>query len=879
MAAKAASSKSKPEFMESKDEMLIESDEDKFSDRKIDFNYDEFSEKVKILLTNKILTTNLDDLLKDKKLIKLLNNKKMLSELYQGYLETDPPALASGGMGSVYLFGNNILKKTILCADSFHPNIHTICRIAQENDVQYETVDTDKNSDILYKNFGVPNYILEILSGIYISNKISPYTDGFCKVYGGLYDKTKSIAYCLQEKLVEYPINMSSMSGTAYMKYLFEILATLSIAQDKYCYVHYDLHHNNIMFRETEKDITRMYNGIFNFPNSTSEKLNISIKSKYQPVIIDYGFSRFSAENLVLYPTESFRLTGKGGLDQNTRYYLDHHLFNSYYDMIMILRSFQESAKGMANDMYKISTYILCYIFEKDPNEIEKMFLTRKEHNVPPNRIRMDLFNTSKKNNIKNVIDYMLACILLNSVFFYNGDARFPPIIIDCMNISESSPDKITQFIVVDKDKKGVSKTPDRYFKNHFINNSASYNFPITVKIPEAPIYPQYVSNQIGNISTGSAWQFCTYTLSRSGLGFINNVVDPRSKWYNLNPRVNYEDTINVACSVMWQPHLTDTPFKFKSDCCRIDPRRYLQNKKEGIVINGSFFNLNRDYGPIGLFKNNQLIIDNTPISIYYIDDFKYIVIDKNGSLNICSYEDINNLNLDIDENSTIFTSGPLLVDKGIQTFTEKKLSECYFNKSGNNITYFKYLSASNEINLISQIGKSVYENITAPFSVGNFPYTISQKDIKGYPNKGHELLSTSEIYIRSSSDIKPGELTHAANANPRSVLALTNNGFVLFFVFPGRKDGFGKISEDPTVAKTQSTGLDLIDLSSLLVKQELLTPLNLPAGTKIEVAINLDGGGSSSLNVKESDKDYVMTSSRNVSSYPVGNVLSYVIG
>lgn len=839
-----------------------------------EFNYKEFLEKVKLLVTNRILTSNLEDLLRDKTLIKLLNNKKILNSLLQGYLENNPPAIASGGMGSVYNFGNFILKKTIVCPNTSHPNLLKLCMIAEDNDLQYETVNTDKNSEILYKSYGVPNYILEILTGIYISNKISPYTDGFCKVYGGLYDKTKNIAYYLQEKLVDYPNR--TMSGTAYIKFLFEMLSTLSIAQDKYCYVHYDLHKDNIMFRRTKKDIVRIYNGIYNLATG-SQKLSVSIKSKFQPVIIDYGFSRFSAENMILYPTESFRISGEAARDQNTRYYLDNHLFNSYYDMIMLIRSFQEATKSMKNDIYYISTYLLCFIFQKNnPDDIEEMFLTREFHKVPSTRLRMDMLNTTQKHNIKNVIDYLVESMLNDKVYFYNKtDIRFPPIDIDCKNNTQSSPDKISQLEILIK--RSLSSDPNAIVKNHFLNNSESYNFPITVKLPDGPIYPN-VSNSIGNILEGSAWQFCTYTLKRSELGFENDLSNPYVKWYNLNPRMNYNDDINIACSVMWQPHITNTPFRFKSDCCRIDPRRYLQNKKEGVVINGSFFNLNKDYGPVGLFKNDDLIIEQTPISMYYVNDFEYIVINRNGMINISSYKNINNEELDVDENSSIFTSAPLLVKNGRQTFTESRLKECYQNKSGNDKIYYKYLSSSREKKLLEQVGETVYKSMINPFD-RVFPTLIKQTDIERFANPKDETILSSEIYIRSVADIKPGELIHAANPNPRSVLALTNNGLVLFFVFPGRGDGFGKVTKDnPMSPVTESTGLDLIDLSSLLCKKELLDPLNLPPNTNITFAINLDGGGSSSLNVKESDKDYVVTSSRNVSSYPVGNVLSYVM-
>jgi hypothetical protein len=127
-------------------------------------------------------------------------------------------------------------------------------------------------------------------------------------------------------------------------------------------------------------------------------------------------------------------------------------------------------------------------------------------------------------------------------------------------------------------------------------------------------------------------------------------------------------------------------------------------------------------------------------------------------------------------------------------------------------------------------------------------------------------------VFIKNINDIRPGDFIHALNPNPRSVIATTNNGLVLFFTFLGRGDFAG---DNPNGG---ATGIDLIDLSTILVNPALIAPLGLPLGTTIIDAINIDGGASSSVNIKDAAQDHhIITSGQHHSgSYMVGNIVAY---
>ena len=799
--------------------------------------HEQFIELLNIAITRKILE-NLNDVL-EKDITHLFQNRKLINNLLTGnYIVGDP--LNAGGLGSVYNFGpRHVIKQTKICEDMSSPNTYPepnslaygICMVAKKDDENYKTVDTALNK----KKYMIPNYIAELLASIYLSHKLKPYTDGFSFCESGLYNKTTKITYAIQERLT-LPVNFGDMTPFDYLLFLFEICATLAIAQDKNKFVHYDLHKGNVMYREYETPKRRVYSGVFtDMIRNITGNSNVSITSRYQPVIIDYGFARFETDEVIIGPTYEAKPRGVS--------YLNHHLYNPYYDIITLVRSFmldfrRRLSSANAEILLSLTKIILSYILNVgNHTEIDGLFISSESP-----RIKMTELNTREFRSIKDLCNFILTII--------EGNTVGPAYGINALVIQRLSHNALRNDYVVGP----LQYLPHPNISNYDLRNLFLFtNF----KYIQAPY-----NQRIGGIAGGFAWQYQNYHVSRSALGLQNVRKRYNLTFPNLRNNPRYNDAIHVSCAVMYNPDQTSTPFRFSTECCHMDAKRFLQDKKiaEGVTMNGTFFQWKTNFGPIGFFKKNQLVIDDTDINFNYIDDYYYIIIKEDGSLqisdnNVLTNDAENNRYFDENRNTSVFVSGPKLVEQGRSAFNENKLSYVYRDGSEQNV--FKYLS--------TDVGSTT--TFADHFRDQNF---LGQLRIVYSGNISPIDVDKPDTHILDISNLRPGDFIHAANPNPRSVLATTNNGLVLFLAFAGRGDM-------PIGGGEGSTGLDLIDLSSILANPALLAPLNLPDGTRIVEALNVDGGGSSSVNVKDSAQPYILTGSLSkINSYPVGNIITY---
>lgn len=807
-----------------------------------------FTEMMNDSITSKILNGKLNSVL-EKNVTKLFQNRKLIEQLMVSNFRNVPP-FARGGMGAVYTFGSYVVKETQICQNIQSQVFQELCDIANKNDdIQYETVDTvlDKKKYIL------PNHILELLCGIYLSHKLSPFTDGFGFCMSGLYDKTRKATYILQERLTPIqtitPNGFNGLSLVDYLTLLYEIFMTLAISQDKYKFVHYDLHTGNIMFRDCGVVKKRIYDCIVtNEAQARLERDSIIIESRYQPVIIDYGFARFETDDVVVSPVVELK-------ENNIGYsYLDNHLYNPYYDLVTLLRSFMVYFRQIINnaastqymiasatDLYNITICILSYTFgDMNHDLIDSMFLAPQNQNP---RVLIDKLCKTQVRGIKDIasrIINMLARGTTNAVAGTNG---IPPIPAVQLPIGSNIPNGYTIMPAAPGYSAQNISGQDRYYDVRNLDLFRDF------KVISAPL-----NLRIGGITAGFAWQYENYRISRTLLGLTNN-----RKIYNLtfpDGQPQYNDDLHISCAVMWNPSSHATPFRFSTECCRIDAKRFLQDERirEGITINGAFFQWKKNFGPFGFFKKDQLTIDDSDINFNYASDYYYILINENGNLSIAPTNvlEAQPYNIfDETKNTSVFTSGPKLVGSGNSLFTNNKFLEVY---SDNGVYYLKYLSR--------QGGQQSFRQTFND----NAPQFIAANIYEQAPP------IPENVFIKDISDIRPGDFIHALNPNPRSVIATTNNGLVLFFTFLGR----GNFAGDPANAAGGATGIDLIDLSSILVNPALIAPLNLPAGTIITDAINLDGGASSSVNIKDAAQPHIITSGQHSGSYMLGNIVAY---
>jgi len=803
-----------------------------------------FKEMMNGAITSKILNGQLNTVL-EKNVTKLFQNRKLIEQLMGSGFKNVPP-FARGGMGAVYNFGGYVMKETRICQNIQTPVSQELCDIANKNDdIQYETVDTvlDKKKYIL------PNHILELLCGIYLSHKLRPFTDGFGYCMSGLYDKTRKATYILQERLTPIqaiiPNGFNGLSLSDYLIFLYEILMTLAISQDKYKFVHYDLHIGNIMFRDCGVVKKRIYDCIVtDEAQARSGRTSIVVDSRYQPVIIDYGFARFETDDAIVSPVVEFKNNGYS--------YLDNHLYNPYYDIVTLLRSFMVDFRGIvtdaastqymiasATDLYNITICILSYTFGDMPHDlIDSMFLGYP-HNLRNPRVDIDKLCKTQVRGIKDIASRIINIIARASTNTVAGTIGIPPIpavqLQPVSNIGYAMTHAASGYSV-----QNISGQ-DRYYDVRNLDLFRDF------KVISAPL------GRIGGITAGFAWQYENYRISRTLLGLANN-----RKPYNLtfqDGQPQYNDDLHISCAVMWNPSTRATPFRFSTECCRIDAKRFLQDERirEGITINGAFFQWKKNFGPFGFFKKDQLTIDDSDINVNYASDYYYILINENGNLSIAPtnvLEDQPCNIFDETENTSLFTAGPKLVGGGNSLFTDNKFLEVY---SDNGVYYLKYTGR--------QGGQQSFRQT---FNFDDAPQFIAANIY------GQAPPVPENVFIKDISDLRPGDFIHALNPNPRSVIATTNNGLVLFFTFLGRGNFAGANADGG------ATGIDLIDLSSILVNPALIAPLNLPDGTIITDAINLDGGASSSVNIKDAAQPHIITSGQDSGSYMVGNIVAY---
>lgn len=242
--------------------------------------------------------------------------------------------------------------------------------------------------------------------------------------------------------------------------------------------------------------------------------------------------------------------------------------------------------------------------------------------------------------------------------------------------------------------------------------------------------------------------------------------------------------------------------YKYHMDCCRIDIRELLRRPQieSGIAINASFYKFDSDYNPLGYFHTPDMETNN-PIPELYKEDYGMIGINKDGLLEIEHYLTKEEADKKF---SQVVSVGPILVWDKTPLITSEKMETTVDG-------IYKY-----------------------------------QCKLAGNTSGRPRVFNDG---IRNCDYIFPGEFSHAANPNPRTVIAI-KGAMIGFYYIEGRLQ--------------RGYGMDLVMLANYLVKFGW------------EKAINLDGGGSSQMVWKSPGDDFITQANpRHDFSYPVGSVIS----
>lgn len=251
------------------------------------------------------------------------------------------------------------------------------------------------------------------------------------------------------------------------------------------------------------------------------------------------------------------------------------------------------------------------------------------------------------------------------------------------------------------------------------------------------------------------------------------------------------------------QPRVA-TNYRFVTRCCKLDPIEFF-NERLGIAINGTFFDVASTFEAIGPYREriqDRWFETNLLIPQLYGSYYGFVLI-RDGGIEI-------NRNAMGVGNGDMFRTGPILIWEGQPQFNENSVDEVR-NVDGQQVAIFHCQQS---------------ENVD-------------------------RLLPADGVFTYNCNTIRPGELSHGTNRNPRTMLITRQNGDVLFVVIEGRNP-----------RSQGATFLEMIQLAQLLGAWN---------------AINLDGGQSSNMAFRSPNDEERIYSLVRLPSYPVGNIISFL--
>ena len=268
------------------------------------------------------------------------------------------------------------------------------------------------------------------------------------------------------------------------------------------------------------------------------------------------------------------------------------------------------------------------------------------------------------------------------------------------------------------------------------------------------------------------------------------------------NEKLSYESqdvhkNVKIHIIHIDQDQVLNNGYNFKSICCKMDPIVFLENDF-GVAINGGFFDVNNTYEMVGAYKQFSYQTNNA-IPKLYKDYYGYIIINE-GRIDIKNLSESKN----VFSNDEVFMSGPLLIYDGQDIIDDNTMNKIV-------------------------------------------------KDVKIFQCETMRIPSDEKIINgKYNCDlIKPGELSHGSNPNPRSMLIITDNSNIILTTMEGRKEN--------------SIGVDFLDMIELAHK----------LGAKH--AINLDGGQSSNIAWRSFHQPDIIEVTNHLNPYPVGNIIGLI--
>jgi len=747
---------------------------------------------------------------------------------------------AASAVGRIYDIKKNdgtssgfVLKVSNMCPDGRLPAsalLAQLCNMANNGDLVFRIPNTETGKMTILS----PNYLLEAISGVLL-DRLSPFTPSFMKIHGFQYDNIspeKSVLM-VQEKLTD--INRSIENGIDFLLTTFQIAQGLAVAQLSNRFVHYDLHQENIMSREIGPNKLNIYeigNGEY-----------LHTLRPYDTVIIDYGHIRMETSESVLTPSMKFA---------NGREQLDYYDFNPYYDMFsFLIANYEKFTNGRfpnlpftisSQNMYMKLWEGFLNIPPGQPNNTN--FVHNFLHYVTIGngwRAKPELLATPWTDPGTG-ISFERASTPKQMMAFIANELKIiqpPGNVNDAIAILTNNKYIVaTQIIKINpmRARAALAGTQAVIGTQHVTARAARAATPaqaaitLTSHIYNLPIKQLDQTYHEYNIDALTAQDHTGHLNSISGSAISQiyyNIGLPqtiRSTWESWNTSIMNLNPANqhYHIAIIDVNKGIREGYKFRLDCCRLDMRTYFQDRniEAGIGINATFFQNSSTFLPLGPFRTDtdgltsmsDSLSSFVPIPPEYNEWYGIIAIDKKGNLTIDNPANGSKY-------GSILTTGAVLVWEGVNL--TQPLPQNYIQSVNNGAT-------------------------------GQWPRRINLNNPRFKCMNPPATYDNNNILINSCNNIHPGELSHAANPNPRSALGIMANGNVILVHVEGRNN--------------RGAGMDLQQLSQLLISAGAVT------------GINLDGGRSSRLMWKNAGERIINQPGPTMNeAYPIGSIISFV--
>ena len=521
---------------------------------------------------------------------------------------TEKNLIGQGAVGKVFAFGKYVVKQIMPCSAKENSPLFKYCVDITKLIKGHINGIPGGNNKYRYI---LPNLLSEITIGLLLDDI------GFTNTLSSMIldddnsdnDSGSDMSiYIIMEQLepliINHQINLN-LNEKLFLYMLFQVAHTLLTAQTQHKFTHYDLHIENLLFRENKKNIS------YPLPN---QHMRVMMDSPFIIKISDFALARMETDKFILAASaDDFPVKTYGE-------------FNPSYDFACFLGSI------LIDNKYRVA--------------FDALFKNKKIYQFIL-RLTLWYFNDSTiisdLDDLDNIRDYIANTyykpIKKNFSFRPKQDDLFIPYLntqsmVNVVNYL--AKELILKKYVVTHQQNSIVVKDLKYYTTY--DNIILYN--PTLKLDQLGV--DVKSMQIDEHIKVSKY----FIKIKNDIKDYNLTVEPIQ--YETCPiQHHYFTAIDVNHK---------TKYQFGYDCCKLDGPNYLmQNKRIGFVINGGFFSLKKDYLPIGPYKDKFSTIDKYPIPELYKKDYRYIVL-RNNQLSIK-----NNL----EKNSEYCVSGPLLISDG----------------------------------------------------------------------------------------------------------------------------------------------------------------------------------------------------------------------